>query len=287
MKTPAGDQIDAETGAPAPDASGLRPVRLNNAVRRAVEAATGALRLFAPDAATRADAAEAVFKSRDATALPALDRALAAEHDSGVATTMQQARAAAILATPDASEPDRLAAVATLRSRGDLDARAVLASLPGEQPPSVAKAAADAVVSIDRLLQLWNVLQSVFYGVSLGSVLLLAATGLAITFGVMGVINMAHGEMVMIGAYTTFVVQEAIRAHMPSLFGASLFISVPLAFLVSGGLGIVIERSMIRFLYGRPLEDAARHLRPVPGPAAGRPLHLRGRATRTSAPPPG
>ncbi len=102
--------------------------------------------------------------------------------------------------------------------------------------------------------QLWSFAQSVFYGLSLGSVLLLAAAGLAITFGVMGVINMAHGEMVMLGAYATFVVQDAIRAHAPALFGASLFIAVPLAFLVSGAVGIAIERCLIRFLYGRPLE---------------------------------
>ena len=97
-------------------------------------------------------------------------------------------------------------------------------------------------------------LQNVAYGVSLGSVLLLAAVGLAITFGQMGVINMAHGEMVMIGAYTTFVVQELIRTHAPGLFDASLFIAVPLAFLIAGAIGVAIERGIIRFLYGRPLE---------------------------------
>jgi urea transport system permease protein len=103
-------------------------------------------------------------------------------------------------------------------------------------------------------LQLWSVVQSVYYGLSLGSVLLLAAAGLAITFGVMGVINMAHGEMVMIGAYVTFVVQQIIRSAAPGLFGASLIISVPLAFIVAGIIGIVIERTLIRWLYGRPLE---------------------------------
>ena len=84
--------------------------------------------------------------------------------------------------------------------------------------------------------------------------LLLAAIGLAITFGVMGVINMAHGEMVMLGAYTTFVVQQIIRTHAPGLFDSSLFIAIPLAFLVAGAVGIAIERGIIRFLYGRPLE---------------------------------
>ena len=103
-------------------------------------------------------------------------------------------------------------------------------------------------------MQLWGLLQNAYYGLSLGSVLLLAATGLAITFGVMGVINMAHGELVMLGAYTTFLVQEAIRAHAPFLFGASLFIAIPLAFLVAGLAGVAIERGLIRFLYGRPLE---------------------------------
>jgi urea transport system permease protein len=96
--------------------------------------------------------------------------------------------------------------------------------------------------------------QNAWYGLSLGSVLLLAAIGLAITFGVMGVINMAHGEMVMIGAYTTFVVQEVIRARNPALFDYSLAIAIPLAFVVAGGIGILIERGIIRFLYGRPLE---------------------------------
>jgi urea transport system permease protein len=94
----------------------------------------------------------------------------------------------------------------------------------------------------------------VFYGLSLGSVLLLAATGLAITFGVMGVINMAHGEMVMIGAYVTFMVQQGLSQYAPWLFGGSLIIAIPLAFIVSGLVGIVIERCLIRFLYGRPLE---------------------------------
>ena len=97
-------------------------------------------------------------------------------------------------------------------------------------------------------------MQNIWYGLSLGSVLLLAAIGLAITFGVMGVINMAHGEIVMLGAYTTFVVQEVIRNYFPGLFDYSLIIALPLAFVVAGGVGIAIERGVIRFLYGRPLE---------------------------------
>jgi urea transport system permease protein len=249
----AGGVQDAETGAPVPSPGHLRPAHVNNAVRRALDAALGGLRLQAPDAATRLAAAEAVYRARDAQALPALDAALAREHDPGVRRTMEAARAAALLASPRTSEADRLAAVAVLRARGTEEARSLLASL-GEQPQAVATAASSAVAAIDRSLRLWGVLQDVLYGVSLGSVLLLAAAGLAITFGVMGVINMAHGEMVMLGAYTAFVVQGAVRSYLPSFGGASLLIAVPLAFLVTAVLGALIERCLIRFLYGRPLE---------------------------------
>ena len=255
IKADDGSFVDAATGKPAADvmASGLKPVRVNNAVRGEVEAALGSLRLFAPDAATRLTAAEAVFRSHDPAALPALDRALARESDAGVKLRMEQARAAALLFADGSSEADRLAAIEVLRQRGDSDSRSLLASLSA-QTPAVAQAAAAAVTAIDCNLQLWSILQSVYYGLSLGSVLLLAAAGLAITFGVMGVINMAHGEMVMIGAYVTFMVQQVIRDAAPGLFGASLLIAVPLAFIVAGLIGIAIERTLIRWLYGRPLE---------------------------------
>ncbi len=126
--------------------------------------------------------------------------------------------------------------------------------MPAEAPEAVRDAAAQAITVINGELALWAVAQNAWYGLSLGSVLLLAAIGLAITFGVMGVINMAHGEMVMLGAYTTFVVQEIIRGQAPWLFDWSLAIALPLAFLVAGAVGVVIERGIIRFLYGRPLE---------------------------------
>jgi urea transport system permease protein len=255
IKADDGTFIDAATGQPAPDvmASGLRQVRVNNAVRAEVDAALGGLRLFAPDAGTRYDAAEAVFHSHDPATLPALQRAIAREGDAGVKRHMEQAQAAALLFADNSSDAERLAAIMVLSDRGDIDSRSLLASLSG-QSPAVAEAAAAGVNAIDRNLQLWSILQSVYYGLSLGSVLLLAAAGLAITFGVMGVINMAHGEMVMIGAYVTFMVQQVIRDSAPGLFGASLLIAVPLAFLVAGAIGIAIERTLIRWLYGRPLE---------------------------------
>ena len=246
--------VNAATGAPVTDVDpdDLKHVRVNNSIRVAVDTAVGALQLFSDDATKRAAAAEAVFHSHDDSALPALNRAIATEKDASIKRVMMQARAAAVLSIGTAPEPERLAAVAVLKDRGDMDARALLASVTS--PPAVAAAAASAVAGIDQMQYIWSGLQSIFYGLSLGSVLLLAAAGLAITFGVMGVINMAHGEMVMIGAYTTYVVQSAIRSYAPGMFGASLFIAIPMAFLVSGVIGVAIERLLIRYLYGRPLE---------------------------------
>jgi urea transport system permease protein len=254
-KDKAGAIVDAATGKPAASApADLKTVRLNNRLRRTVEAALGGLTLMSSDPGKRLEAAQAVFRSREAAALPTLDAALAKETDSRVKRALSEARAAVILFQADAKENDKLTAIATIRERADQDSRGLLAGLPAGQPQLVQRAAADAIASIDNRLALWSSVQNAWYGLSLGSVLLLAAIGLAITFGVMGVINMAHGEMVMLGAYTTFVVQDIIRTSYPGLFDMSLFIAVPLAFLVAGCVGIVIERCVIRFLYGRPLE---------------------------------
>ncbi len=255
LRDSSGALREAKSGQAATNAaSGFKTVRLNNRVRRAVEGALGSLTLMASDPAKRRQAAEAVLKSRDASQLPLLDAALARESDGATRTVLQTARAAIVLAKPDAPEADRIAAVADLVRRGDQDAAAILRSVPADAPETVRAAAASGVTRIEQRLALWAYLQNIAYGISLGSVLLLAAVGLAITFGQMGVINMAHGEMVMLGAYTTFMVQELIRTHAPGLFDVSLFIAMPLAFLVAGGVGVVIERGIIRFLYGRPLE---------------------------------
>jgi len=248
--------IDPATGRPvAGDVpSDLAPVRLNNRLRRIVEAALGSLTLMAPDPGKRLEAAQAVLKSKDANALPALEQAIAGESDPRVKQALSEAKAAVVLYLDSAPDADKMDAIAVIRQRGDQDALALLGGLPGNASPAVKKAAADAIASIENSLALWTALQNAWYGLSLGSVLLLAAIGLAITFGVMGVINMAHGEMVMLGAYTTFVVQQVIRARNPALFDYSLAIAIPLAFAVAGAIGILIEQGIIRFLYGRPLE---------------------------------
>jgi urea transport system permease protein len=255
-ETPSDRLIDAATGEPVVGStpSDLAPVRLNNRLRRIVEAALGGLTLMAPDPGKRFEAAQAVLKSKDANALPALEQAIAKESDAQVKQAFTEARAAVVLYLDNAPDADKIDAIAIIRQRGDQDALALLGGLPASASPAVKKAAADAIASIENSLAFWTALQNTWYGLSLGSVLLLAAIGLAITFGVMGVINMAHGEMVMLGAYTTFVVQQVIRAHNPALFDYSLAIAIPLAFLVAGFVGILIERGIIRFLYGRPLE---------------------------------
>src|SRR5215469_8928824 len=222
---------DAATGAAvATPPDDIDTVVVNNRLRNVIDAALGGLRLMAPDPGRRYEAAQAVFKSHEAGALPALDAALAHETDARVKRALREARAAAALYADDTSAPDRIEAIGVLRDRGDQDALALLDGIPSNSSPDVRKAAQAASARIQSSLAVWNTVQNLWYGLSLGSVLLLAAIGLAITFGVMGVINMAHGEMVMIGAYVTFVVQDIIRTRSPALFDYSLVIAVPLAF---------------------------------------------------------
>ncbi|GAB4071013.1 urea ABC transporter permease subunit UrtB [Ancylobacter sonchi] len=255
IKTPQGGLVDAATGQPVAEAPpGAKAVRVNNRIRRAIEAASGTLALVNPDPAKRLEAASAVMRARDEAALPALDAALAKEADAKVKSALTLARASILIGKAGVPDADRIAAIATVGEQGNQDALAVLRSVPADASPAVKAAAQDAIAGIERSLAIWSVGQNIWYGVSLGSVLLLAAIGLAITFGVMGVINMAHGEMVMLGAYVTFVVQELIRTYNPALFDLSLLIAIPVAFLFTGLIGVLIERTVIRFLYGRALE---------------------------------
>ncbi len=241
-----------DAGAAAADE--VSKITVNNSVRETISAALGMMTLLSPDPQKRLAAAGDVFKSQDPKQIPLLDTAIAKETDKNVAAALKLARAAAVLRS-DMGDDDKLAAVTIISERGDQDAVSLLSSFVATAPDGAAKsAAASAITTIQGTLQLWQGVQNIWYGISLGSVLLLAAIGLAITFGVMGIINMAHGEMVMLGAYTTYVVQEIIRTRYPGLFDWSLAIALPLAFLVSGAVGILIERSVIRFLYGRPLE---------------------------------
>ncbi len=241
--------LDAATGQ-AVDAAGAETVRLNNRVRQALRGALGRLQLVSPDAAERGAAAEAIFRARSAEDVPLLQAAITREADAGVRAKMVLALAAAQLVAPD--EEAKRAAVARLGAAGTVEARALLLEARASNP-DMATAIDVSVATIDRALSIRRAAETLFQGLSLGSVLLLAALGLAVTFGVMGVINMAHGEFVMLGAYATFVVQEACRG-IPWLAPWSLPLSVPAAFLVAAAAGAVLERGLIRHLYGRPLE---------------------------------
>lgn len=233
---------------------GSSAIRVNNSLRRAVAAAVGTLTLRHPDPARRLEAAQAAFDAPDPAQADALAAALDAEQDAAVRQALSEAVARAVLQDDTATVSDRRAAIDVIAARRDGVALGVLTPLVQSPDTEIAAAAGAAVERIERARQMWNMAQNVWFGLSLGSVLLLAAIGLAITFGVMGVINMAHGELVMLGAYTTFFVQNIIRTSFPGLFDWSLLIAAPLAFLVAGAVGVAIERGCVRFLYGRPLE---------------------------------
>jgi len=246
---------DPLTGADAgeePKAS-VSKVRVNNGLRRTIRDLLGTLTLGSDDPAVRIAAAETMFRNADPTAIPGLDAAIAKETVTSVKAKLELARASAVLKS-DLPEAEKLVAIELIAGRGDREALSLLTAYEASTEGTLKDAASAAVTRMNSSLAVWAAAQNVWFGLSLGSVLLLAAIGLAITFGVMGVINMAHGEMVMLGAYTTFVVQEIIRTSFPDLFDWSLLIALPLAFLVAGGVGLIIERGIIRFLYGRPLE---------------------------------
>ncbi|MBU8545986.1 MULTISPECIES: urea ABC transporter permease subunit UrtB [Roseomonadaceae] len=240
---------DALTGAAA-DATGAEVVRLNNRVRVALRGALGRLQLVSPDPAERQAAAEAVFRSRSAENVPLLDTALARETVPAIRARIALALAASRLMANDPE--NKLLGVTALGATASPEARAVLLEARATNP-AIAAQIEEAVAAIDQRLAVRRAAETLFQGLSLGSVLLLAALGLAVTFGVMGVINMAHGEFVMLGAYTTFIVQEALRG-IPMLQPWSLPLAVPAAFLVTAACGAAMERGLIRHLYGRPLE---------------------------------
>jgi len=240
---------DAATGAPV-EATGGEVIRLNNRVRQALRGALGRLLLVSPDAAERLAAAEGVFRTRSAENVAPLQAALARENVPRIRTMMELALAASQLVAED--ESGKRDAIARLGSAGTTEARALLIEARAANP-GMATAIDVSIATIERALAIRRAGETLFQGLSLGSVLLLAALGLAVTFGVMGVINMAHGEFVMLGAYATFLVQEICR-DIPWLAPWSLPLSVPAAFLVAAAAGAILERGLIRHLYGRPLE---------------------------------
>ena len=223
------------------------------------QAALAGAQLHAADAGSRLAAARRLQQTNDPSRLPLIAQALATERDPTVRAALEIAQARLELQSADPAA--RRHAVELLGRSDDAAFRPVLAALMqqrdgayAEPDAGVREAAADALRRIDRRLATVEWAGNLFYGLSLGSVLLLAALGLAITFGLMGVINMAHGELLMIGAYVTYVVQTLFRAWLPGWLDWYVAAALPLAFLVTALVGMALERTVIRWLYGRPLE---------------------------------
>jgi urea transport system permease protein len=235
-------------------AAELDPIFINNNLRNVVEQAVGRLGLLSADAGVRSRAADMLIGNVSPEILGLLQSAIAKETDVGVRGVMALALASAEVA--DADKAKRLKAIGVLSGSADLRVRSLLQGrVSAETDPEVKSAAMSALNTMQRNLIMIGWAANFFQGISLGSILLLAAIGLAITFGVMGVINMAHGEMIMLGAYSAYVVQEVFRAFLPaSAFDLYLLVAIPVGFLAAGAVGVALERGIIRFLYGRPLE---------------------------------
>ena len=244
----------ADAGSGARD--DLATIGTNNRLRRVLKTAVARFDLSSADASVRLAAVTEMLRALDETSIAVLRQRVGQETDKAVKAEIEIGLALAALDGGD--EKARLDAVQTLSLRLRPEVRNRLAALLEKSPDgafvesdaAVRMAAASAVKRIDRSRTLYSGIETLFFGMSLGSVLVLIAIGLAITFGVMGVINMAHGELMMLGAYTTYVVQLA----MPKYMGLSILVAIPAAFLVSALAGVIIERTIIRFLYGRPLE---------------------------------
>jgi len=245
--------IDPVTGAEVPLPADAEDIINNNRMRGEIDTALAGLALFGKDEAQRMAAAKALTKEPDAGRLPLLDKALAQETSDKIKAQLQLARAATLLGSDDALQ--RIAAAQALSASATPDTRLLLNERVAVEEDAKVKAALQAALrTLDDQLAWGERLGAAFSGISLGSILLLVALGLAITYGLMGVINMAHGELMMIGAYATYVVQGVFQKFFPGAFDWYLVAAVPLAFLTSALVGAVLERGVLRFLYGRPLE---------------------------------
>ena len=249
---------EAAGGAPAALPDGAEDVINSNQMRRELAFALAALKLFSPDLDERRAAAAALKDEADESRLPVVEKALASETDASLKDQLSQIRAAVLVASPDVTR--RLDAARTLAgsltpaTRSLVAERLRPAAEGGEDDPAVRSQLQIALKAIERRLAWGERLGVLFTGVSLGSILLLVALGLAITYGLMGVINMAHGELMMIGAYATYLVQNLFRTYLPGAFDAYVLVAMPVSFLAAAGVGAVMERGVIRWLYGRPLE---------------------------------
>lgn len=235
------------------------------------------LALANPDREQRVQAINTIGMSQEAEKLPALLKLQQTEKDGSVLRALREA--VALIQLKDEKPEVQISAAGTLGKMGSIRSQDSLKQLVADSAdkPDVVKAGNAALADITSHLKTVNTFGTAFRGLSLGSILLVAALGLAITFGLMGVINMAHGELIAIGAYTTYVVQgffaTGVVLQIPTFFsqpitlrlsgmnlqGSKLdmyfLVALPMSFLVAAAVGILLERSVIRFLYRRPLES--------------------------------
>jgi urea transport system permease protein len=245
--------FDAVTGAGTPLPEGVEDIVNNNRMRGEIDTALAALKLLSKDDKVRAEAVKALQNETDESKLPLIDKAYGAEQNAKIKEQLGMVRAAVLLNSADKAR--RLEAAQMLGTSGNPATKTVLLErLKSETDAEVKAAIESSLRTVQASLAWGEKIAAVFSGISLGSILLLVALGLAITYGLMGVINMAHGELMMIGAYATYVVQGLFQKYLPGAFDWYLVAAVPVAFMASALMGAALERSVIRFLYGRPLE---------------------------------
>ena len=245
--------FDPVTGLQAALPADAEDVINNNRMRGEIDIAIATLQLFSKDEATRRAGIKALQAESDESKLPLIEKAFAAETNVELKDQLGLIRAAVLLNSADKSK--RLIAATLLAQSGQASTKTVLLErLNTETEPDVKAALSASLKIVEAALAWGDRLGAMFSGISLGSILLLVALGLAITYGLMGVINMAHGELMMIGAYATYVVQGLFQKYLPGAFDWYLLASVPVAFMTSALMGVLLERAVIRFLYGRPLE---------------------------------
>ncbi|MGB4584049.1 MAG: urea ABC transporter permease subunit UrtB [Rhodoferax sp.] len=245
--------IDPASGAEFDLPDDAEDVINNNRMRGEIDSALAALKLFSKDDSVRMAAVQQMQSDADPSKLALIEQALKAEQNPKIRDQLALVRAAALLGS--AEKAQRLEAAALLGSSNRSGTKTILlAHLQTESDGAVKAALGKALREVEARLAWGDKLGAIFSGISLGSILLLVALGLAITYGLMGVINMAHGELMMIGAYATYVVQGLFQRYLPGAFDWYLLAALPVAFMASALMGAALERSVIRFLYGRPLE---------------------------------
>jgi len=245
--------VEAATGATATLPPDAEEVVNNNRVRQEFEGALAALKLFSPDRAVRDKAIDELKDGAGEGKLGVIEKAMAVESDALLKVRLSLLKAAVMIMSSDKAK--RLAAAKLLADSEQPATRSLLMErLAAEGDAEVKAAIAASLDKVQSRLVWGERLGVLFSGLSLGSILLLVALGLAITYGLMGVINMAHGELMMIGAYATYVVQNIFRGWFPGAFDWYIAAAIPASFFAAAAVGALLERTVIRWLYGRALE---------------------------------